>query len=198
MDTQTSPEEQSASVLQVGRAPQSKYAALSTQTFCPATVLTPTQAGSFEQQIAICPMSPSLQHDSSAVQHESPQICVSGGQPEVKQLRQLPRQSHGWFSRWRRRSRLLTQRVRAFAKSQSPVAVLGTWQMRTHSSSASAREGISAAMALPAMSLSARRRLSEPSATARASSSKEWLVVCWLTCCPLSPKGGTRGLAPPS
>jgi hypothetical protein len=48
------------------------------------------------------------------------------------------------------------------------------------------------------MSFSAPRRLSEPSVTARASSSKERLVVCWLTCCPHSPKGETRGLAPPS
>ena len=33
----------------------------------------------------------------------------------VKQLAHLPRQSQGWFSRWRRRSRLLTQRVSALA-----------------------------------------------------------------------------------
>ena len=37
-----------------------------------------------------------------------------------------------------------------------------------------------------------------PVARPLASSSKDWLVVCWLTCCPHSPKGGTRGLAPPS
>ena len=30
-----------------------------------------------------------------------------------------------------------------------------------------------------------------------ASSSKEWVVVSWLTCAPFSPKGGTRGLASP-
>ena len=46
-------------------------------------------------------------------------------------------------------------------------------------------------MALPAKSLSAPRRLIEPSARARARSSKERLVDSWLTCCPLSPKGGT-------
>ena len=115
-----------------------------------------------------------------------------------KQLAHLPRQSQGWFSRWRRRSRLLTQRVRALATSQSPVAVLGTWQTRTQSSSARAREGISAAMAVPAKSFSAPRRLREPSARARASSSKVRLVVSWLTCCPPSPKDGARGLAPPS
>jgi hypothetical protein len=91
----------------------------------------------------------------------------------VKQLAHLPLQSQSWFSRWRRRSRLLTQRVTALATSHSPVEVLGTWQMRTHSSSpARAREGISAAIAVPARSFSAPRRLSEPSATARARSSK--------------------------
>jgi hypothetical protein len=115
-----------------------------------------------------------------------------------KQLAHLPRQSQSWFSRWRRRSRLLTQRVRALATSQSPVAVLGTWQTRTQSSSARAREGISAAMAVPAKSFSTPRRLREPSARARARSSKVRLVGSWLTCCPPSPKDGARGLAPPS
>jgi hypothetical protein len=47
-------------------------------------------------------------------------------------------------------------------------------------------------MAVPAKSLSAPRRLIEPSASALARSSKERLVDSWLTCCPLSPKGGTR------
>ena len=117
----------------------------------------------------------------------------------VKQLAHLPWQSQGWFSRWNRRRLLLTHRVSALAKSHAPVEVRGTWQTRTQSSSsASAREGISAARAVPAKSFSARRRLSEPSARERARSSKERLVVCWLTCCPHSPKGGTRGLAPPS
>ena len=96
------------------------------------------------------------------------------GRHIVKQLAHLPRQSQGWFSRWNRRRLLLTQRVSALAKSHSSVSrSKGTWQTRTQSSSsASAREGISAAMALPAKSLSARRRLSEPSAIARARSSK--------------------------
>src|SRR5215212_10309458 len=94
----------------------------------------------------------------------------------VKQLAHLPLQSQGWFSRWNRRRLLLTQRVSALAKSHSSVSrSKGTWQTRTQSSSASAREGISAAMALPAKSLSALRRLSEPSATARARSSKDRL-----------------------
>src|SRR5215218_2079366 len=48
-------------------------------------------------------------------------------------------------------------------------------------------------MAVPAKSLSALRRLIEPSASALASSSKERLVDSWLTCCLHSPKGGTRG-----
>src|SRR5919112_2554563 len=48
-------------------------------------------------------------------------------------------------------------------------------------------------MAVPAKSLSAPRRLIEPSARALARSSKARLVVCWLTCCPHSPKGGTLG-----
>ena len=109
----------------------------------------------------------------------------------VKQLAHLPLQSQGWFSRWNRRRLLLTHRVSALAKSHAPVEVRGTWQTRTHSSSsssASAREGISAAMAVPAKSFSARRRLSEPSAIARARSSKERLVVCSLTVPPF-PEG---------
>jgi hypothetical protein len=48
------------------------------------------------------------------------------------------------------------------------------------------------------ISLSALPRESVPLASPLASSSKVRLVVCWLTRCPLSPKGGTRGLAPPS
>ena len=73
--------------------------------------------------------------------------------------------------------------------------------LQSLSSSASAnRAGTSAAMAVPAKSLSALRRLIDPSARARARSSKERLVVSWLTRCPLFSKGGThaRGLAPPS
>jgi hypothetical protein len=47
-----------------------------------------------------------------AAQLQSPSVSVlSGGHAGVKQLAHLPRQSQGWFSRWRRRSRLLTQRV---------------------------------------------------------------------------------------
>ena len=99
-----------------------------------------------------------------AAQLQSPSVSVlSGGHAGVKQLAHLPRQSQGWFSRWRRRSRLLTQSVRAFAKSHSSVSrSKGTWQTRTQSSSARALEGISAARAVPAKSFSARRRLSEP------------------------------------
>jgi hypothetical protein len=145
---------------------------------------------------------------SAQASHESAQPCsqvqigsppptgvskVPRHPPPFKQLAHLPRQSHGCLSRWRRRSRLLTQRVTALAKSHSSVSrSKGTWQTRTQSSSPPA-SGISAAMAVPAMSFSAPRRLREPSATARASSSKYRLVVSWLTCCPLSPKGGTLG-----
>ena len=48
------------------------------------------------------------------------------------------------------------------------------------------------------INLSALPRESVPLARPLASSSKDRLVVSWLTCCPLSQKGGTRGLAPPS
>ena len=91
-----------------------------------------------------------LQHSLSVVQETPVDRHVA------KQLAHLPLQSQGWFSRWRRRSRLLTQRVTALAKSHSSVSrSKGTWQMRTQSSSARAREGISAAMAVPAKSFSA-------------------------------------------
>ena len=76
--------------------------------------------------------------------------------------------------------------------------VPGLWQMVTFCCRASAREGISAEMAVPAKSLSAPRRLIEPSASALANSSKDRLVDSWLTCCPLFPKDGARGIAPPS
>ena len=112
----------------------------------------------------------------------------------------LPLKSQAWFFRWRRRARLLTKIVRALAVSHKPVTrSWGTWQTGTKhssswsswsswSSSARAREGISEAMAVPAKSFSARRRLSEPSATARASSSNERLVSSLLTCGPF-PQG---------
>jgi hypothetical protein len=98
----------------------------------------------------------------------------------------------------------LTQRVSASPRRQVPSALGGTWQILTVPSgqvmAAIARDGISAARAVPAKSFSALRRLIEPSARARASSSKERLVVCWLTCAPFCPKDGTHasGLAPPS
>jgi hypothetical protein len=71
--------------------------------------------------------------------------------------------------------------------------VPGLWQMVTFCCWARAREGISAAMAVPAKSLSARRLLIEPSASALARSSKERLVDSWLTCCPHSPKRAGLG-----
>jgi len=45
----------------------------------------------------------------------------------------------------------------------------------------------------PPINLRALPRDREPLARALASSSKVRLVVCWLTCCPFSPKGGTLG-----
>jgi hypothetical protein len=48
------------------------------------------------------------------------------------------------------------------------------------------------------INLSALRRESVPLASPLASSSKERLVVCWLTCCPYPEGRATRGLAPPS
>jgi hypothetical protein len=94
----------------------------------------------------------------------------------------------GWspWSRWRLTALWETSIV-------SSSGVPGLWQMITFCCRARAREGISAAMAVPAKSLSALRLLIDPSASARARSSKARLVVCWLTCCPLSPKGGTLG-----
>jgi hypothetical protein len=90
----------------------------------------------------------------------------------------------------------LTQSVWAAPRRQVP-SLRGTWQILTVPSgqviAAIALEGISAAMAVPAKSLRALRRLIEPSASDLASSSKERLVVCWLTCSPLCPKDGTLG-----
>jgi hypothetical protein len=96
-----------------------------------------------------------------------------------------PQVSRGWFLRWA---------SRAFLGMHSVCALLGfpggLWQMNgsLHFSGlpcpppcpcppARAREGISAAMALPAKSFSARRRLIEPSTRPLASSSKERSVV---------------------
>jgi hypothetical protein len=113
-----------------------------------------------------------------------------------------PQQSHGWPACLAAASGL-TQSVSAAPRRQVPSAFRGTWQILTVPggqviAAIALLEGISAAMAVPAKSLSAIRRLIDPSAKARARSSKERLVVCWLTCCSFSPKGGTLGtLAPP-
>jgi hypothetical protein len=104
---------------------------------------------------------------------------------------QLPRQSQRWFFRWNSARSGLTQRVSALRRRHLPSSK-GMWQILTQSS-ARAREGISEARAVPAKSLSALRRLIEPSARARARSSKVRLVDSWFTCCPHSPKGGTLG-----
>jgi hypothetical protein len=65
-----------------------------------------------------------------------------------------------------------------------------------HSSSAAATPPSDASVpptrAAP-INLSALRREMEPLASPLVSSSKEWFEVCWLTCLPHSPKGGTLG-----
>ena len=85
----------------------------------------------------------------------------------------------------------VTQSVWAAPRRQVPSVLWGTWQILTVPrgqgiAAIALVEGISAAMAVPAKSLSALRRLIEPSASPLASSSKERLVVSWLTCAPLS------------
>ena len=74
----------------------------------------------------------------------------------------------------------MTHFVLALRRRQVSSALWGTSQTLTVPDGqviAIAREGISAAMAVPAKSFSARRRLSEPSARERASSSKPWPLV---------------------
>ena len=86
----------------------------------------------------------------------------------------------------------VTHFVTAAPRRQVPSALRGTSQTLTLPSpqvtAAIARAGISAARAVPAKSFSARRRLIDPSATARASSSNERLVSSLLTCGPF-PQG---------
>jgi hypothetical protein len=114
-----------------------------------------------------------------------------------------PQQSQGWPACTAAACCGVRQSVSAAPRRQVPSAFRGTWQILTVPggqviAAIALVEGISAAMAVPAKSLSALRRLIDPSAKARARSSKERLVVCWLTCCSFSPKGGTLGtLAPP-
>jgi hypothetical protein len=97
-----------------------------------------------------------------------------------------PQESSEWFLRWA---------SRAFLGMHSVCALLGfpggLWQMHgsLHFSGspcppASAREGISAAMAVPAKSFSARRRLSEPSASPLANASKARSVGSVAIGCP--------------
>jgi hypothetical protein len=98
-----------------------------------------------------------------------------------------PQQSQGWPACLAAASGL-TQRVSAAPRRQVPSALWGTWQILTVPggqviAAIALVEGISAARAVPAKSLSALRRLIDPSAKARARSSKERLVVSWLTCC---------------
>jgi hypothetical protein len=89
-----------------------------------------------------------------------------------------PQQSQGCSVRWRAAFSGVTQRVSASLRLHVPSR-WGMWQILTVPGGqviAIAREGISAAMALPAKSFSAPRRLIEPSASALARSSKERLV----------------------
>ena len=88
----------------------------------------------------------------------------------------------------------VTQSVSAAPRRQRP-SLRGTWQILTVPggqviAAIALVEGISAAMAVPAKSLRALRRLIEPSASDLASSSKERLEVSWLTCAPLSRRAG--------
>jgi hypothetical protein len=109
-----------------------------------------------------------------------------------------PQQSQGWPACLAAASGL-RQRVWASPRRQVPSALRGTWQILTVPggqviAAIALVEGISAARAVPAKSLSALRRLREPSASPLASSSKEWLVDCWLTRAPIFPEGrDTRG-----
>ena len=88
----------------------------------------------------------------------------------------------------------LTQSVWAAPRRQRP-SLRGTWQILTVPegqvlAAIAPVEGISAAMAVPAKSLSALRRLIDPSAKARARSSKERLVDSSLTCVPFPRREG--------
>ena len=103
-----------------------------------------------------------------------------------------PQQSQGCSVRWRVAFSGVTQRVSASLRLHVPSR-WGMWQILTVPGGqviAIAREGISAAKAVPAKSLSALRRLIDPSAKARARSSKVRLVVCWLTCVPFPWRAG--------
>jgi hypothetical protein len=84
----------------------------------------------------------------------------------------------------------VTQSVLAAPRRQVPSALWGTWQILTVPggqgiAAIALVEGISAAMAVPAKSLSALRRLMEPSASPLANSSKELSVVRLAIGCPL-------------
>src|SRR5215213_1030238 len=94
----------------------------------------------------------------------------------------------------------VTQSVLAAPRRQVPSALWGTWQILTVPggqgiAAIALVEGISAAMAVPAKSLSALRRLIEPSASPLANSSKELSVVRLAIGCPLQRTALVR--APP-
>ena len=68
--------------------------------------------------------------------------------------------------------------------------------LSSSSSAPAKRAGTTVARALATKSFSALRRLIEPSARARASSSKERSIESWLTRFPHSPKAGHWGISP--
>jgi hypothetical protein len=137
-----------------------------------------TQSEVSEQEVPVGPSATHWPMVQKPLQHSLPLL------QEAQFGRHI---SHGpSWSPWRRWASTALWETSLVSSSGVP----GLWQMVTFCCLASAREGISAAMAVPAKSFSARRRLIEPSASALASSSKERLVVCWLTCCPIPRRAG--------
>src|SRR5215212_5881163 len=143
-----------------------------------------------------------LQQSLSALQASPSGMHIGVVEKHVRGLgsRQLsvpphpPQQSQGWLACLAAASGV-TQRVSASPRRQVPSALRGTWQILTVPggqviAAIALVEGIIAARAVPAKSLSALRRLIEPSASDLASSSKERLVDSWLTCAPFARRAG--------
>src|SRR5918997_6570458 len=125
-----------------------------------------------QQSLSALQASPSGMHIGVVEKH------VRGlGSRQLSVLPHPPHQSQGWLACLAAASGV-TQRVSASPRRQVPSALRGTWQILTVPggqviAAIALVEGISAAMAVPAKSLSALRRLIEPSASPLASSSKE-------------------------
>jgi hypothetical protein len=113
-------------VLQIGRvhiSPSNSGPVI--QTGVPAAVLALTQKGSSEQQISALVGAGVPRHDSPAVQHESPQICVAGQppwhtpsthcSPSAQRFPQRPQ----WRSFLCRLTHLSLQRVRPVGQAQT-------------------------------------------------------------------------------